>query len=194
MADTSISLLQRASDGGDGDAWNRLSAVYTPLLHAWMRRYDVQPTDAEDVVQEVLFYVARELPRFRHQGRPGAFRAWLRQILHHRLQKFWAARDRRPHATGESEFAQRLAQLEDPASGLSQLWDAEHDRHVTGELLELIRSRFSETTWEAFRQTVLEGKKPAEAAEKLGLSPNAVCAARSRVLSHLRHEGRGLID
>ena len=41
----------------------------------------IRPSDVDDLVQEVLAVVLRELPQFEHNGRTGAFRRWLRTIL-----------------------------------------------------------------------------------------------------------------
>jgi RNA polymerase sigma-70 factor (ECF subfamily) len=146
------------------------------------------------VTQEVLLYVAGQLPQFEHNGRTGAFRCWLKQILINRLRKFWNRRDRQPTATGDSQFLAELEQLEDPDSGLSRLWNQQHDEHVLSTLLKLVELRFEESTWRAFQMLVFEHKSPAEVGEELGLSPNAVCAAKCRVLNQLRRERRGLID
>jgi DNA-directed RNA polymerase specialized sigma24 family protein len=74
------------------------------------------------------------------------------------------------------------------------VFDHEHNRHVMAELMRLAQPKVSETTWEVFRLTVIEGQSPREAAPQLGLSPNAVCAARARVLHQIRLEGRGLLE
>jgi RNA polymerase sigma-70 factor (ECF subfamily) len=81
-----------------------------------------------------------------------------------------------------------LAQLADPRSELNRRWEAEHDRQVLRGLLEVVRTDFSPTTWCAFCRTALEGARAALVADELGLSVNAVHAARSRVLARLRHE------
>lgn len=192
--ETSQTLLQRAIAQSDHDAWQRLMDIYRPLLERWLSRYDLQPHDVEDLTQDVLLYVAEELPRFEHNGRAGAFRCWLRQILVLRLRKFWSSRDKWPRGKGGSDVLEELQQLEDPASGLSQIWDREYEEQVLSKLLEIMRPRFEETTWRAFQMLVFEQKKPAEVAEILDMSANAVCAAKCRVLNQLRQEHRGLID
>jgi RNA polymerase sigma-70 factor (ECF subfamily) len=194
MSDTSASLLQRLREQPDGDAWRRLVELYTPLLRQWLGRYGLQPSDVDDLTQEVLTVVVRELPGFEHNQRAGAFRRWLRTILVHRLRGFWRARQARPLAAGDSDLGQVLEQLEDPESGLSRLWDREHDRHVMGRLLEQIEPTVTPNTWQAFRRVVLEGKDEEAVAAELGLSVNAVFIAKSRVLARLRREARGLID
>jgi RNA polymerase sigma-70 factor, ECF subfamily len=194
MSETSVSLLERLRSRPDEASWQRLVDLYTPLIQGWLRRHLLPDADTDDLVQEVLAVVVRELPRFEHSRRPGAFRSWLRTITAHRLRDFWRSRHYRPEATGDSDFLERLAQLEDPASGLSRLWDEEHDRHVVSRLLGTIRPHFQPTTWRAFRGVMLEGRTPAAVATQLGLSINAVLLAKSRVLNALRREARGLID
>jgi RNA polymerase sigma-70 factor (ECF subfamily) len=192
MAETSLSLLDRLRRQPDGDDWRRLVDLYTPLIRGWLRRHQVAPQDAEDLTQDVLAVVVRDLPAFRHNGRPGAFRSWLRTATVHRARNFWGQRRLHPPASGGSDFLQVLDQLEDPDSALSRLWDQEHDRHVAGRLLELLEPHFEPGTWRAFRRVVLDGRKAAAVAAELGTSVNAVLLAKSRVLRRLRQELRGL--
>jgi RNA polymerase sigma-70 factor (ECF subfamily) len=191
---TSVSLLERLRLQPDSLSWQRLVDLYTPLIRDWLRRYDVQPCDVDDLTQEVLGTVVRELPEFHHDLRPGAFRRWLRLITVNRLRGFWRARRCRPIASGGEHGEGLLDQLEDPNSGLSRLWDEEHDRHVVRRLLELLEPDFEPTTWRAFRLLVLEGRSTREVAAEVGISVNAVRIAKSRVLTRLRQEIEGLLD
>ena len=193
MTGTSISLLERLREQGDPHLWQRLVDLYTPLLRAWLGRHGLPDADRDDLTQEVLLVVVRELPQFRHDGRPGSFRAWLRAVLVHRLRNFWKARQRRPVAPGDSDFLRRLQELADPESGLSRLWEQEHDRHVVEHLLRGIEPLFTPKTWQAFRRVVLEEADAAAVAAELVMSVNAVLIAKSRLLTRLRQEGRGLI-
>ncbi|MDX1946988.1 MAG: sigma-70 family RNA polymerase sigma factor [Pirellulaceae bacterium] len=194
MSQTSASLLGRVQADPQSPAWVRLVELYEPLVRGWLRRHEVLAHDADDLVQEVLAVVVRRLPEFQHNQRVGAFRAWLRTITVNVLRDHWRGGKRRPAATGTSDFQELLAQLEDPASGMSQLWDQEHDRHVTRRLLEMLKGEFEPRTWQAFSMVALEGNSPAEVAARLGLSVNAVFIAKSRVLARLRQEAEGLID
>ena len=64
MHETSLSLLERLRHSPEDESWNRLADLYTPLIRAWLRRYDVQDSDANDLVQEVLLAVSKDLSRF----------------------------------------------------------------------------------------------------------------------------------
>ncbi|HTU20437.1 MAG TPA: sigma factor [Gemmataceae bacterium] len=121
MPDTPISLLERLRLRPDEESWQRLVDLYTPLIRDWLRRHDLSGSDSDDLTQEVMQVLVRELPNFRHDLRPGAFRRWLRNVTVNRLRVFWRGRRARPVATGGSDFGHVLDQLEDPNSHLSRL-------------------------------------------------------------------------
>jgi RNA polymerase sigma-70 factor (ECF subfamily) len=194
MTDTSLSLLARARHTDDRQSWNRLVELYAPLLRRWLRRYEIQDADAEDLVQEVLAVLATELPKFDHNRQTGAFRSWLRKILVNRVRNFWRSRWNRPAGKGGSSLLDALAQLEDEASDVSRIWDAEHDREVVARLLELIRPDFLPKTWDAFHRQMFLGQRADQVAAELDMPLSSVYVARSRVLSALRREAAGLVD
>ncbi len=194
MAETSATLLQRLNDRSDSVAWRRLVDLYTPLISSWLRRQGVSADDAEDLTQEVLEIVVREVSRFQHNGRVGAFRTWLRTITINCLRQSWRSRRARTRTTHPPDLDSALDQLEDPASNLSRRWDREHDEFVLQRLLGLIEPEFRPVTWQAFRRQAIDGASAEAVAAELGLTVNAVLIAKSRVLSHLRRNAEGLVD
>lgn len=194
MPETSPSLLERLRARPDEASWQQLVDLYRPMLYAWLRRYALQASDADDLVGEVLATIVRELPQFRYEPERGSFRGWLRTILVNRLRGYWRARQGQAVATGDSDFGSMLEQLADPHSDLTRRWNQEHDRHLAGQFLERIQPDFEATTWRAFSRVVLEGAPPRTVAAELGVSVNAVFIAKSRVLQRLRQELRGLTD
>jgi RNA polymerase sigma-70 factor (ECF subfamily) len=194
MNDTSLSLLARLRHAPESEAWNRLVTLYAPLIRAWLRKYDVQDSDADDLVQEVLLAVSKDLAKFEHRGQPGDFRGWLKAILVNRLRNFWRARDRRREARGKSDIDERLAELGDPASELSQIWNRQHDQYVLRQLLALAEPQFAPSTWKAFCRVALDGERADVVARELEISLNAVFIAKSRVLNRLRQEAEGLVE
>ncbi|RUL81811.1 RNA polymerase sigma factor [Tautonia sociabilis] len=189
MNDTPLSLLDRLRSDPDERSWRQLAELYSPLVLRRLRQQGIAEADAEDLLQEILLVIIREVPHFDHTGRPGAFRGWMRAIITHRLLAYW-----RSQRQGASRFLPDvLEQLEDPESDLSRRWDLEHDRYLASRLLELIEPEFTPATWRAFRLQVIDGLPASAVAEQLGQTVNAVLIAKSRVLRRLRQEGRGLI-
>jgi RNA polymerase sigma-70 factor (ECF subfamily) len=184
-------LLLRAG-AGDGVAWERLVGVYQPMIRGWLLHHLVHAQEADDLTQDVLAVIVRELARFSHAGRPGSFRSWLRTITVNRAREFWRAG--RCRVRSEGDFGEVLDQLADPDSPLTATWDREHDAHVLRRIVALIESEFEQNTVHAFRRLVFDGCKPADVAAELGLTLAATYGAKARVLQRLRQEAEGLLD
>jgi len=197
MTATSVSLLERLrSPAGEDapEAWRRLIALYGPLIRYWLRQNAALAPDADDLVQEVLTVLVRRIGGFEHNGRRGAFRVWLRTTTRQCASDFYATRRNRPLATGGSSVQEALGELASVDSPLSQIWEREHDLWVARRLIEMLRSEFEERTWRAFEGVALKGRPAAEVAAELGVTPNAVAIAKSRVLRRLHEEATGLFD
>lgn len=186
---TPFSLLDRIRNSED-DAWSALLTIYEPLLRHWLRAASMQPADEDDLTQQILTILVRKLSTFRHNGREGAFRAWLRSVTLLEVAEFQRRRATRP-ALSDPEG---LDALPSPIDQLARAWDAEYERHVLYGLLELIKSDFTPTSWRVFRRVALEGFAPQSVAQEMGLTVNAVTLIKSRILRRLRQEARGLVD
>ena len=185
---TSFTLLGQLG-AGSADGWDRMIHLYEPLIREWLRSRGLQPADVDDLTQVALAVIFRRIPDFEHNGRPGAFRTWLRVIVGNALRDHIRTRRRKPG--GHDRL---LVDLEDSASELNARWDADHDRHVLRGLMRLVEPEFAPATWQAFVRTSLDGRSSSEAATELGLSVNAVHVARSRVLARLRREAGDFLD
>src|SRR5262249_54814268 len=193
MNETRQSLLLRAQTG-ETDAWKDLTDLYRPLILGWLNRQGVPPRDLEDLSQEVLLSVVKQLPAFRHSGQRGAFRSWLRTIVCRRTADYWRGphgETQPPRGPGAPAAPPEAAA---PASALNRQWDEEHARYVLDCVLDLVEEEFEPATLRAFRRLALDGASGAEAAQELGLSVAAVYVAKSRVLARIRQEAEGLID
>jgi RNA polymerase sigma-70 factor, ECF subfamily len=190
---TSVSLLDRLKVAGpDASDWNRLHAVYLPLIERWLGRVPGLGAESADLAQEVLVVVFRELPRFERQ-RQGSFRAWLRQVTVNRIRTYRRQRHRRPVA-GLDPAAGFLERLANPHDDLAREWDQDHDKHVVQKLLAIVQPDFNSTTWAAFLRFGIDGLPAARVAEELGLTVNTVILAKSRVLKRLREEAGDLLE
>jgi RNA polymerase sigma-70 factor, ECF subfamily len=192
MLPTSISLLDRLKSArADGSDWGRLQEMYRPLLLGWLGRVPGLGDEAEDLVQEVLTILIREIPRF-DRRREGSFRAWLRQVSVNQVRTWRRQKMRRP-TVGLDPAEGFLDRLADPSGDLALEWDREHDRHVTQKLLAAVRPDFKPTTWEAFQKFALDGLPASLVASELGISENAVIQSKSRILKRLREEAGELL-
>jgi RNA polymerase sigma factor (sigma-70 family) len=182
-------LLERLrKHADDAEAWLRLDALYRPLLHTWLRKYALQPQDADDLVQQVFEVLVRKLAQY--DSRKGSFRGWLRGILRNRLREFLRSQKTRPLASGNLD-ASIVEEVPNHRHDPRRLHEREHAKHVTQRLLARVRPDFSASSWQAFERLV-EGENPAAVAADLGISVNAAYLAKSSILRRLRHESETL--
>jgi len=104
---------------------------------------------------------------------------------------FWRRQRQRPErgAVGGTDFLQRLGDLAGPEAA-GELSGAIEDHALTtaAEVLDRVRAKLKETTWQAFYQTMVEQRPAAEVAAELNLSVATVYKANYRVKQMLLQE------
>lgn len=184
---TRYSLLVRLCQPADEQAWQEFMAIYEPLIYGLARRRGFQDADAADLCQEVFQATAKAIEHWHQRPDRGSFRAWLFQIARNIMINAIRHRQRHPGATGGSDIRRLLD--EQPASDdESRLLATEYERHLFHWAAAEVKKEFREATWQAFWQTGVEGRKPRQVADELGLSVGAVYIARSRVMARLREK------
>jgi RNA polymerase sigma-70 factor (ECF subfamily) len=192
-ANTSLTLLQRARANESG-AWERLVGLYAPLVRHWCGMAGLQPTDVEDVTQEVFLTAAANLGSFR-RDRPGdTFRGWLRTLARNCLATVLRRQARQPVGAGGTEAQNKLQELADPNVELPEADEPAQIQGLYRRALELVRSEFEERTWQMFWLSVVEERPAADVAAQFGVSAAAVRKARSRVLHRLKQEVGDAVD
>jgi RNA polymerase sigma-70 factor (ECF subfamily) len=189
---TSCSLLMQLKEGQPA-AWERLTALYAPLVYHWCRSMRLAEQDMPDVFQQVFQAVASHIQGF-HKDRPGdTFRNWLRAITRNKVRDHFRRTARQAQAAGGTDaqiyFSQLAAPLTDEEADEEDGHDEEEEvRQLLHAALEHIREQVQPQTWLAFWKVVVEGKTPEQVGEELGMRPGTVRVAKSRVLSRLRAE------
>ena len=185
VPDTRPSLLVRLRDPRDDRAWTEFTAIYSPLIYRLACRKGFQDADAEDLVQEVL------RGRFRHG--PLGTRAMQRAVSQLAVPdraEHDAELHRQPAPTsaGDGLGGNSAAPRDRPSPSPedSALFETEYKRQLFRWAAEQVSGEFRGTTWAAFWETGVEGKKAQVVADTLGMSVGAVYMAKSRVVARIR--------
>jgi RNA polymerase sigma-70 factor (ECF subfamily) len=180
----STSLLVRLK-AHDPAAWSALVSLYGPEVYRWCRLAGLRAHDAEDVSQEVFRAVSAHLADFRRDQPGDSFRGWLYTISRNKIRDHWK-RNGHDQGIGGCEIAERLAQVPSAEDSSTGSGGTSTSTRLIRRALELVRSAFEDRTWQAFWKVTVEGKNAADVARELGMKPNAVYIAKSRVLTRLR--------
>lgn len=176
---TSLSLLARLRDGSDQKGWDEFVARYGPKIEAWCLRWGLQAADAQDVMQNVLLQISRQMEKFEYNP-SGRFRSWLKTVAWRAWADFLNAQQRnhaRPNQTDPTEQLYSIEAREDLFRDLAD----EADRELLDVAMRNVRTRVKEHTWEAFYLMTFENLSGTAVAERLGLKETSVFVACGRV-------------
>jgi RNA polymerase sigma factor (sigma-70 family) len=188
---THPSLLGRlGNDPNDPEAWQAFVNRYGGLLYRWCRQWKLQECDAEDVTQNILLRIARQIRTFQYD-RKRRFRGWLRVVAQAAWCDWLDDQNRVDKGTGDSAVFKFLNLVEARDDLLKSL-NSEFDL----ELLEMasvqVRLRVDPVTWEAFRLQAYDGLSGAETATRLSINLGSAFVAKSRVRKMLQEIVREL--
>jgi RNA polymerase sigma-70 factor (ECF subfamily) len=82
---TRRSLVTRLKHWDDQEAWQRFFDSYWRLIYEVARRSGLADAEAQDVVQDTVIAVAKQMPTFRYDPAVGSFKSWLRLITRRRV-------------------------------------------------------------------------------------------------------------
>lgn len=186
---TRVSMLEKlcgaSREASRNTAWQDFVNRYGPWIWERLMRHGVRPPDAEDVRQDALLVVFRAISKFHHNGRVGAFRRWLAEVLDNRLRVFERKERRLPAFVG-SDIETLAQQLGDPESSLSRSFDRDLAKELLRDAIEVLKSRFPQASFEAIELVMLHGWKVDAVANKLGKTPGAIRTELCRDRKKLR--------
>jgi len=181
-------LLVRIRDGRDSEAWLEFTALYSPLIHGFARKYGLQEADAADLTQEVLQLVAAAFKGHQYDATRGSFRGWLYSVVRNQVRKMLGRRRAHHHGAGGTEAQMRLEQQLSPERDESAEWNADYEQRMFVHAASQVRGDFKEVTWRAFWATAVEGRPAKEVAAELALTVAAVYLAKGRVTARLKEQ------
>lgn len=185
LPDTRNSLLLRIQDSGNQQAWEEFAELYRPVIVRLARQKGLQPADADDLAQQVLWNVAGAIERWEPDSQRARFRTWLRKITENAILN--ALTRRKPDQAGRGEADVVLS--EQAVSSTDAAWiKTEFRREIFQRAATAIRSEFAPATWQAFWMTAVEGVPVDDAVSQLKSTRASVYAARSRVMKRLKKE------
>ena len=179
MLSTRFSLLLDMRDLADRKSWEEFVEIYTPVISNTIRRYRVNSSDADDILQEVLLQMSKTIQRYDQDPNKGKFRSYLRQVTANKVKDYWRKRQshvvsiENPALIAENEFHQ-------------EIWNDELNRSLFRIALSRVKRQSKDLTWNCFQEHVLRKRQAEAVAEESGTSVNAVYINSSRILTRVR--------
>jgi RNA polymerase sigma-70 factor (ECF subfamily) len=196
---TRYSLLSRLQDWGDQDSWKDFFDTYWRLIYSVAIKSGLTETEAQEVVQETIISVAKDLHKFKRDRKLGSFKGWLRNLTR------WRIADQLKKRTGaggqedvvEAEGFNRfdLAEIPDPHGASSEsIWEEEWQANLLKAAMERVKRRVKEEHYQMFDLYVVKRWAVARVARTLGVNAGQVYLAKHRISALIKKEVQALQD
>lgn len=191
---TRTTLIQRLKDWQDQSSWKDFFDTYWKLIYGIARKGGLTETEAQDVVQETMISVARQMPTFKYDRAIGSFKAWLLNTTRWRIVD--QLRKREPVVVeADTAGAPRspMDELVDPTSrSLDELWDTEWEKNLLDAAVTKVKRRLDPQKYQIFDFYVNKEWPPERVAKAFNISVDQVYLAKHRVTELIRDEVKRL--
>lgn len=191
---TRQSLLNRLKDHEDQVGWREFFDVYWRLIYSFCLKAHLSEQEAEEIVQDTMISVAKEIPGFRYDRSKGRFRSWLLKVVQRRIadrnrQKQRWTRIVAPEIEREPSSSTEIEDHADPRRpDLDVLWASEWEAHRIRQALDQVRQQVSEKQYLIYEMHVLQEMPLTAVVANLQTSAVSVYMAKHRVGKLLRAE------
>jgi len=192
---TRYSLLSRLYNWDDQESWKEFFETYWRLIYAVAIKAGLSEQEAQDVVQETVICVAKEIQNFKKDRTFGSFKGWLRNITRWRIGDQFRKRSlalvKEPRIDYDSNSIAPLEDIADSAaSPLEAEWDQEWRQNLFDVAVERVKRRVKEEHYQIFDLHVVKQWPVSKVAKTLGVSVARVYLVKHRVSLLLRKEIR----
>lgn len=186
---THASLLARLGDRENRPsaeaAWSEFLDRYGELIRGFCRRHDLQASDQDDVLQDVLVSLSRAMPGFRYDPSVGKFRGYLRTVVLHAIYRRLCQR-REGIALGDLDsIAAARAGTAGADPGTDAAWELEWRQHHLRQAMRTIDAEFSGRDRAVFERYALAGESVEAVSADFGISREALYQIKSRITRRL---------
>jgi RNA polymerase sigma-70 factor (ECF subfamily) len=203
---TRESLLSRLKHWEDRDSWQDFFETYWKLIYSSARKAGLTDVEAQEIVQETVISVAKNIEGFKYDPAICSFKSWMLQLTRWRIinQLKRRQRDEARQAFGPSQAGalssgdngDRTAALEripDPAGfDLESIWHEEWEKYLLDVAMERVKRQIDPQQLQVFDLYCMEQWPAQKVARTLQVSLGRVYLAKHRVGRLLKKEMQAL--
>ncbi len=193
---TRYSLLSRLQDWDDQESWKTFFDLYWRLIYSVAIKAGLGDSEAQDVVQETVIRVAKNIHKFKRDRALGSFKGWLRNLTR------WCIADQLEKRKNPGAAVRAPAddaswtvfeEIPDPAGmDLEALWDAEWQANLFDTAVECVKRRVKEEHYQIFHLYAIKQWPVAEISRALKVKSAQVYLIKHRIAAMIRKEVKAL--
>lgn len=172
MAYTTSKTLLRQIQNGDNTAWSNFYIIYTPLIKSCGRKYNIEDSNLDDLVQIVMLKLFEKQAVSTYDPQKGKFRTYMGRIIFNTIMDI--KRINIPVATSD------IVDISAVNNDIQVMIENEWQEYAYKEAMLLLRQRVSEDVFQAFQMLTEHNMEPQSVADFLKLPLRHVYDAKAR--------------
>jgi len=185
---TRRSLVDRLKNWEDQQNWQEFFETYWRLIYGVARQSGLTDAEAQDVVQETVITVARNITKYEREA--GSFKAWLLHTTRWRIADQFRKREpatAKSPTRGDSSGTATIERIPD-GFDLHAAWESEWQQHVFQAALQRVKRRADAKHYQIFDCLVVKQWPAAKVAANLSVSIAQVYIVKHRLSAQLKKE------
>lgn len=191
---TRATLLERMKDLNDQASWQQFFDIYWRLIYGVARKAGLSDAEAQDVVQETMSAIAKQMPGFVYNPAIGTFKAWLMTLTRWRIVDQFRKRgplvSRQPGTSVHTDTIERIP--DEKSLDWDAIWEADWEKSLLEAAMAHVQRHLDPQKFQIFDFYVNREWPPEKVARTFNVSINQVYLVKNRVTELLREEFRRL--
>jgi RNA polymerase sigma factor (sigma-70 family) len=194
---TRHSLLRRLKDWDDQSSWEDFFNTYWRLIYCVAIKAGLNDTEAQDVVQETVMTVAKNIKDFEVGSEHGSFKTWLLTITRWRIVDQFRKRpppagpvERSPTESGQTGTTECIVDSASP--DVDVVWDRDWEQNLMEVAMAKVQPHVNPVQYQMFQLQVVNQWPAHKVAEKLGVKLGKVYFAKYKVSRLIKKEVKRL--
>ena len=193
---TRRSLVDRLANWDDQRRWQEFFDTYWKLIYSAARKSGLTDAESQEVVQETIITVAKNIGKLQYDPAVGSFKGWLLNITRWRIADQFRKRTPDAHRHRQVDDSRLTGTMDrivgDDGRSFNQLWDDEWKQNLLSAALTRLKKKIDPKQFQIFDCYVQKQWPAQKVAERLRVSVGQVYLARHRVSRLLKKEIQAL--
>jgi RNA polymerase sigma factor (sigma-70 family) len=189
---TRRSLVERLADWGDQRRWQEFFDTYWKLIHSAALKSGLTDAEAQEVVQETVITVAKNIDKLKYDPAIGSFKGWLLQITRWRIADQFRKREpgnAKPPRSTDDRLTATIERVPDSqVVDLDEVWESSWKENLFEAAVARVKKKIEPKQFQIFDCYVRREWPAQKVAERLGVNVGQVYLARHRVGALLKKE------
>ena len=190
---TRQSLLERLREWDNHTSWQEFFDTYWKLIYRTALNTGLRPVEAEEVVQETVISVAKQMPQFQYrtEDQGGSFKKWLLNLTAWRIKdQFRKRKPERPltsSLTGDAlESSVHMDRVDPEPHQLEQTWNEEWEDNLFEAAMQKVKRRINPKHYQVFHLYAVKQWPALRVSKNLNVSLTEVYTIKHRVSNQIK--------